>query len=265
MAGKAGQIAVVTGGNRGLGFETSRRLARLGMRVVLTSRDEAKGKEAAQRLSIEGSHVAWLPLDVTNPAGAESLAGDILQNFGSIDVLVNNAGVGTLSADGDGLSHTLEVNIYGAIRVTDTLLPLMRGRGRIVMVSSGMGALSGLSPWLRKNLGDPAITRDQLLDVLEAFEGGSSPEFPRHGRGSDAPYRVSKAALNAFTRILARELSGTDILVNAVCPGWVRTDMGGPSAPRSVEEGAAGIVWAATLPDDGPTGGIFQDGKPIPW
>jgi NAD(P)-dependent dehydrogenase (short-subunit alcohol dehydrogenase family) len=229
------RIAVVTGGNRGIGLEICRQLAQLGYQVVLTSRDEAQGLGAQQRLAAEGAEVGYHPLDVTDAKSVQRLAEVLEQAYGRIDVLVNNAGVmlddrDVLEADLDTVRATMETNVYGPWRLTQALVPLMQqhGYGRIVNLSSGMGQLSGM--------------------------------------GSHRPaYRMSKTALNALTRILAVELQGSNILVNSMSPGWVRTEMGGPSAPRSVEEGADTAVWLATLPDDGPSGGFFQDRKPIPW
>ena len=229
------RIAVVTGGNRGIGLEICRQLAQLGYQVVLTSRDEVQGLGAQQRLVAEGAEVGYHPLDVTDAESVHRLAEVLQQAYGRVDVLVNNAGVmlddrDVLEADLDIVRATMETNVYGPWQLTQALVPLMQqhGYGRIVNLSSGMGQLSGM--------------------------------------GSHRPaYRLSKTALNALTRILAAQLQGSNILVNSMSPGWVRTDMGGPSAPRSVEEGADTAVWLATLPDDGPTGGFFQDRKPIPW
>jgi NAD(P)-dependent dehydrogenase (short-subunit alcohol dehydrogenase family) len=168
-----------------------------------------------------------------------ALAAFLKGEFGRIDCLVNNAGIfpdpapgsegsSVFRADLDTVRRALETNTLGALLVCQALIPLMGGRGRVVNVSSGMGQLSEMN-------------------------------------GCCPGYRLSKTALNAVTRILADELRGTGVKVNAVCPGWVRTDMGGPEATLSVEEGARGIVWASTLPDDGPSGGFFRHGEPIPW
>lgn len=231
-------LAVITGANRGLGFETSRQLAVRGYRVVLTARREADGRAAAERLAAEGLPVAFQPLDVTDAASIAALA-DRIRGLGGLDVLVNNAGVfleptpGTpeasvFRADLAPIRESFETNTLGPLRLCQALIPLMNGRGRVVNVSSGMGQLAEMN-------------------------------------GSCPGYRLSKVALNALTRILADELTGTAIKVNAVCPGWVRTDMGGANAELTVEAGARGIVWAATLPDDGPSGGFFRYGEPIPW
>ncbi len=232
-----GKLAVVTGANRGIGFEIARQLGRGGMQVVLAARDEAKGQLAVSRLRREGLDVNCLRLDVADPAAVQRLAGVLARDFGGVDVLVNNAGImidpkgsRVLDSKLETWRATLETNFFGPLMLSQALVPLMlaRGGGRIVNLSSGMGQLADMGP------GSPA-------------------------------YRVSKAALNALTRTLAAELKGKNVLVNAMCPGWVRTDMGGPEATRSVEQGADTAVWLATLPDDGPSGGFFRDRQPIPW
>ncbi len=230
------KIAVVTGGNLGIGFEACRQLATKGIKVILTSRDEAKGKAAAEKLQAEGLDVIAHPLDVTSAESCDRLAQFLGDLFGRVDVLVNNAGVYLDSGSGvfntrvDTLRQTMETNVYGPLQLSQALIPLMKEHnyGRVVNVSSGMG---------------------QLTDMT-----GGSPG-----------YRISKTALNALTRILSAELQGPNILVNSVCPGWVKTDMGGAGAPRTPEQGADTIVWLATLPDDGPTGGFFRDRQPIDW
>jgi len=230
-------IALVSGGNREIGLEVVRRLAASGHMVLLGSRDLAKGEAAARAIGDGYSErVIAVRLDVTNPAGVERLARDVDQQFGALHILVNSAAVHydtgqtATAADIEGVvREAFETNVLGAWRLIRAFVPLMRrsGWGRIVNVSSGAGAISSM------------------------------------GAGTPA-YSTTKAALNALTRVVAAELRGTGILVNAVCPGWVATDMGGPGG-RPVRDGAAGIVWAATLPDDGPTGGFFRDKRPIDW
>jgi NAD(P)-dependent dehydrogenase (short-subunit alcohol dehydrogenase family) len=236
----AGKIAVVTGGNRGMGLETCRQLGRLGAQVVLTSRDLAKGEAAADRLRTEGLDIRCHQLDVADDASIGRLAGLIERELGRLDILINHAGIArgrsetreqaarTFEATPAGFREVLATNLVGPFVLCQALIPLMQGSGRVVNLSSGMG---------------------QLADM-----------------GSGIPaYRVSKAGLNALTRIFANELQGTGVKVNAVCPGWVRTDMGGANATRSVEESVATTIWLATLPDDGPSGGLFRDRRPIPW
>jgi NAD(P)-dependent dehydrogenase (short-subunit alcohol dehydrogenase family) len=229
------KIALVTGANRGIGLEVVRQLARRGMVVILGARDEAKGQRAAESLQEAGLAVVPRRLDVTEQQTIDRLATDLGREFGRLDVLVNNAGAlydtwqRATRVDFRLVEEALEINTVGPWRVCQALVPLLRKSqtGRIVNVSSEAGSLASM------------------------------------GAGTPA-YAVSKAALNAFTRVLAAELRDTRILVNAVCPGWVATDMGGGGG-RPVEEGAAGVVWAATLPDGGPTGGFFRDGRPLPW
>ena len=235
------KFALVTGANRGLGLATVEALAQMGMEVILGSRDGKKGEEQAARLMEKGLSVIPLKLDVESEADVRAARDFVEKKWGRLDILINNAGVlldgpvdqdspGPLSTSTSVLEETLNANVVGAYRMTRAFLPLMlkQKHGRIVNISSGMGGLTEMkSGW-------PA-------------------------------YRISKTALNSLTRVLSRDLAGTDILVNAVCPGWVRTDMGTASAVRSLEEGVAGILWAATLPEGGPTGGYFRDGKALPW
>ncbi len=228
-------IALVTGANRGIGYEVCRQLAAQGYRVLLGSRDAAKGETAAQTLQGEGLNVVALTLDVSQSDSITQAQGVVERDYGRLDVLVNNAAINYdtwqrgVSADLDMVAQTMETNVYGAWRMVQAFLPLLRksAHGRIVNVSSEAGSLVGM--------------------------GGGTPA-----------YSMSKAALNALTRILASELHGERILVNSVCPGWVATDMGGAGG-RPVRDGAASVVWAATLPDGGPTGGFFRDGKPLRW
>jgi NAD(P)-dependent dehydrogenase (short-subunit alcohol dehydrogenase family) len=227
------RVALVSGGNRGIGLEICRQLAERGYTVVLGSRDEERGREAAEKL---GGDVHARQLDVCDDESVDRLATQIEEEFGRLDVLVNNAGISNddgqsgVEADLDRVRASLEANLLGAWRLSEAAIPLMRRNnyGRIVNISSGLGALEDM--------------------------GGGTPG-----------YRVSKTALNALTRILSSELRGTGILVNSICPGWVQTDMGGSNASRSVEEGADTPVWAATLPNNGPTGGFFRNRRPIAW
>jgi NAD(P)-dependent dehydrogenase (short-subunit alcohol dehydrogenase family) len=228
-----GRIALVSGGNRGIGLEVCRQLAEGGYTVVVGSRDEERGRAAAEGL--EGEAIPH-QLDVSDAGSVDRMAAFLEDEFGQLDILVNNAAISNddgqrgVDADLDRVKEALEANLFGAWRLCKMAIPLMQrnGYGRIVNVSTGLASLEDM--------------------------GGGSPG-----------YRVSKTALNALTRILASELRGSGILVNAVNPGWVQTDMGGSGATRPVEEGAEALVWAATLPNNGPTGGFFRDRQPVPW
>lgn len=239
------RTAVVTGANRGIGEAVAAELRERGLRVVPTSREPRQG---------------FVTLDVTRADQMAALAGQ-LAGEGGVDVLVNNAGASLDGFDERVVRRTLDANFLGAMRVTDALLPIMRPGARIVMVSSGLGSLSGVRGDLRARFEDAALDRDGLLALVEEFPRDvAAGVHERRGWPSNA-YRVSKIAMNALVRVLARELAGDPrrILVNAADPGWVRTRMGGRSAPRSVEHGARTPVWLALLPEGGPTGGFFRD------
>ena len=223
-------IAVVSGANRGIGRETARQLAERGYEVIVTARDEQAAGAAADEIGGRA-----LQLDVSDPASIARAAAAVADDPGSLDVLVNNAGIGSdfgvagTEPDFDAIQRALDTNFFGAYRLSIALLPLLRRseHPRIVNVSSGMGGVNEMGGW--------------------------SPG-----------YRVSKAALNAMTRILATELEGDGVKVNSACPGLVATDMGEQfGATKPVEDGASSVVWLATLPDDGPTGGFFRDGRQI--
>ncbi len=235
MASK--RIAIVTGGNRGIGHEIARQLAKNDVHVVIGARDAAKGEQAVAALKKEGAPVSGFALDVNDTHSVRRFVEHIDKHHGAPAILVNNAGVYPESTDAKVVDtptsiwrETLETNLFGAVRMCREVVPLMTKLrfGRIVNISSGLGQLHQM------------------------------------GEGSPA-YRVSKAALNALTRTLAAEVAGTGILVNSMSPGWVRTDMGGDEAPRSVEEGADTAVWLCLLPSNGPSGQFFRDRKPIPW
>ena len=223
-------VSLVTGANRGIGREVCRQLAARGHTVLLTARDAGAAAAAAQ-----ATGTIPLRLDVTDPGSVAGAAATVKERYGRLDVLVNNAAITydtwqrAITADLRVVREAAETNLYGPWLLVEQFLPLLRNgdHPRIVNVSSEAGSLTNM--------------------------GGGTPA-----------YTVTKVALNALTRMLAAELRAEHILVNAVCPGWVATDMGGPGG-RLVPEGAAGVVWAATLPDSGPTGGFFRDGRPLPW
>jgi NAD(P)-dependent dehydrogenase (short-subunit alcohol dehydrogenase family) len=230
------RICLVSGGNRGIGFETCHQLAQLGHTVILTARNSTKGKTAAKQLTeMKGFDIIFYQMDVSDQDSIDDVHDNIIQHFGRLDVLVNNAGIlydtwqTVIDIDFEIVNQALETNLLGPWRVSKKFIPIMKKNryGRIVNVSSSLGSLHFM------------------------------------GKGSPA-YSISKTALNALTRKLAAELVGTGILVNSIDPGWVATDMGGHGG-RPVKEGVKGIVWASTLPDDGPTGGFFFDGKPVEW
>jgi NAD(P)-dependent dehydrogenase (short-subunit alcohol dehydrogenase family) len=229
-------VALVTGANRGIGREVARQLAECGYGVLLSARDGAQAEVAAAELTRgTGGTLTPLTLDVSSPTSIARAVERVEGDPGRVDVLINNAGIGLdfgvpgVGPDFEKIQRTLDTNFFGAYRLTIALLPLLRASDhpRIVNVSSGMGGVAEMGGW--------------------------SPG-----------YRVSKASLNALTRILSTELAGEGFKINSACPGFVNTDMGGPmGAQKPVEQGAAGIVWLATLPDDGPTGGFFRDGVPV--
>jgi len=233
-------VAVVTGGNRGMGLTTCRALAKDGFHVILTSRDLESGEMEAKAMRDEGLSIEAMKLEMTSQSDIDALADYVLNTHGRVDVLINNAGIlidgdlnhptGICDADVDVIRKTLEVNTIAPMMLIKALVPLMREAdyGRIVNISSGMGQLSDM--------------------------GGKHPG-----------YRISKTALNAVTKIFAAELEGSNITVNSVCPGWVRTDMGGANADRSLEQGIDTAIWLATSTDNSPSGGYFRDRKPIDW
>jgi NAD(P)-dependent dehydrogenase (short-subunit alcohol dehydrogenase family) len=232
----ASRIALVTGANRGLGLETCRQLLAKGLRVALTGRDQAAVVRALNGLHAPRDAAIAVTMDVTDVTSIKAAHRAIQKQLGPVDVVVNNAAIllfesaGVLDTPLDGFRETFETNCFGAIEVCRECVPPMaeRGYGRVVNVSSGAGQLSKMATYA------PA-------------------------------YSISKAALNAFTRILAATYRDSGVLANVVDPGWVRTDMGGRSAPRSVQEGADTTVWLATLPDKGPTGGFFRDRRQVEW
>jgi carbonyl reductase 1 len=255
--------AVITGANRGLGFETARLLADQGYRIWLTGRDAAATEAAAVKLGRSSSNVVVGTLDVASPESVRAFA-ERMAAEPPIDALVNNAGSSLQGFDAEVALKTIDNNYRGAARLTAALLPRLAPSANIVMVSSGMGELSRFGLPLRQRLLAPTLTRAEIEAVAEEFVSAVRRDaHTRLGFPSNA-YGVSKALLNAFTRVLSREL-GAGQRVNSVCPGWVKTRMGGSAAPRSLEQGARGIVWAATLDATGPSGSFFRDGKPIDW
>ena len=229
-------VALVTGANRGIGLEVCRQLAAKGLRVILTGRDIARAREAASQLATAGLDVSSAVLDVDDADSIHDLEAQVRTRYDRVDVLVNNAAIlvaedrDVLETSADEMRSTLETNVIGALAVCQAFVPGMvrHQYGRVVNVSSAAGQLSTM--------------------------------------GTYAPaYSISKAALNAVTRQVAGATKGTGVLVNCANPGWVRTRMGGATAPRTVEQGADTIVWLATLAASGPTGGFFGDRRQIDW
>jgi len=229
-------LAAVTGGNRGIGLQICRDLAREGFDVILTARGVKKGLDAVEKLKDEGLDVKFHQLDIIDSYGIENFYTALLNDYGKLDVLINNAAIlpepksNGLSAELREIKDTIEANVYGAIVLCQKFIPLMikNNYGRIINISSGMGQLSDMG-------------------------------------GGYIAYRVSKTALNAVTRIFAAETSGYDIQINCVDPGWVKTDMGGPGASSTPEEGADTPVWLSSRPKGEPSGKFFKKRKIIDW
>ncbi|MFB3919890.1 3-oxoacyl-[acyl-carrier protein] reductase [Candidatus Velamenicoccus archaeovorus] len=256
------RVAIVTGADRGIGFQICRQLGELGFQVVLTSPDPGQGKAAAEKLKNMGLAVVYRVLDLLNDRQTVALRSFVMKKFGRVDVLVNNAGIsldagmskvegllrrrikktprkmdygegpGILEAGMNVMRATLEVNTLGALKMCQAFIPqMMKARyGRVINISSTLG---------------------QLKDMTD------EEKVPA--------YQLSKTALNAVTKMVADACRGTNVAVNSVCPGWTRTDLGGPEAPQSPEEAAKDIVWLATRPDNGPTGQFFQHRRRIAW
>jgi NAD(P)-dependent dehydrogenase (short-subunit alcohol dehydrogenase family) len=244
MQSSSNKIALVTGANKGIGFEVARQLAASGCTVLLGARNKPLGEEAAARLAAEGLDVRYIGIDLTDPATIAAAANDVAVDFGHLDILVNNAGI-AVSGDGppsgaslDAIDRAMRVNFLGAVAVTQAMLPLVRNApsGRIVNLSSGIGSLT--------QNGDPAFVFAHVKNL---------------------GYGASKAALNMFTVQLAYELRGTAIKVNSVDPGYTATDLNGHSGTQSIPEGAAETIRLALLPDDGPTGGFSDSRGVVPW
>jgi len=237
------RISVVTGANRGLGLETCRQLGLRGFHVILASRDLEKGKIAADQLCADKLKITPFELDVANSVHIRKLANFIIDKFGRVDILINNAGIllepgaplnmkaaSVFDCKKETIMETMETNVYGPMQLCQMLIPIMKRNnyGRIVNVSSGMGQISSM-------------------------------------QGGWPAYRISKLSLNALTCIVSSELKGSNILVNSVCPEWVKTDMGGAHAPLTPQKAVLNIVKLATIPDWGPSGRFFRNGVEIPW
>jgi carbonyl reductase 1 len=261
-----GKLAIVSGANRGLGLEIARQLVAKEVHVWIGSRELAQGRAAAGSLGT--GRATAVQLDVTNPRDLTSLATRAAKEKG-IDIVVANAGIAMDGFNADVAEQTVRVNFFGVLDLVDALLPQVRAHGRIVLMSSGMGDRSNLRGKLRTAF-ERELSRDELVGYMEKFVADvKSGIHQREGWPSSA-YSVSKVGVTALASTLARELEARGnpkgILVNAACPGWVRTDMGGESAPLGVEQGADTPVWLATgLPDGGPTGALFRDRAAASW
>ncbi len=247
MTQQTAKVALITGANRGIGFETAKGLGALGITVILGARDIKKGQAAAQQLQALGFKAEAIQYDANQSQSADSVYEYINQHFGKLDILVNNAGTlqeqlmgknSSTSVSTDVLQQTFQTNLFAVIALTQKLMPLIEKApaGRIVNLSSILASLTLHS--MPKSPIDPA----------KAFA-----------------YNASKTALNAYTIHLARELRDTNIKVNAAHPGWVKTSVGGANAPMEVEDSAKTSVQLATLNDDGASGGFFHDGEALPW
>lgn len=252
------RTALITGANRGIGQQLARELAVDKWDVLVGTRDRKKGDAAAARMRKEtGGRLRAVELDVTDDASVTTAAQKLRDGAIKLDALVNNAGVYGLARGPDGVALTFETNFFGPLRVTLAMLPLLRDGATITNVTSGLGSLSNLDAVHRQQLADPGLTRDALVELVRsAARNGSGRIW-----GTDA-YGASKAALNALTRLFAVELAARSIRVNATDPGWVRTDMGGRSAPRSIERGAASVRFGITATE---SGGVFHDGRRVPF
>lgn len=247
------KTVLVTGANRGIGQEVSRTLAADGWDVLVGARDRKKGETAAARLRKDtGGRLKAVELDVASDASVTTAAQKLRDGAIRIDALVNNAGI---YRDADD-AVTFATNFFGPLRVTDAMSALLRDGATVTNVTSGLGELANLSPAKRALLADPALDRATLVSHVEAFLATAGK-----GWGTDA-YGVAKAALNALTRVLAKELAPRGIRVNSTCPGWVRTDMGGRGAPRSIEQGAGSVLFGVTATE---SGHVYRDGKRIPF
>ena len=244
MADIEKRVALVTGANRGIGFEIARQLAQKKIKVLVGARDLEKGIEAAETLTKMGIDVQPVQLEVNQARSIEATVGKISDEIGRLDILINNAGIqidtqsDILELDPVIFKNTLETNALGPLLLAQSCVPIMEknGYGRIVNIASTLGSLA------------------EIASPESAYEEVLVPA-----------YRLSKTLLNGITVLLAKQLRNKNILVNSTCPGWVRTDMGGSEAPLTPDQGAETPVWLATLSDGGPTGGFFRERQPIPW
>lgn len=246
MSSNSTKIALVTGANKGLGFEIARQLAKQGIKVIIGARDAAKGQAAAEKLKSQSLDVEFHLLNVTDSESISETINWIEEKFGVLHILVNNAAINLefpgetsiLEVSPETIAKSFQTNFYAPLLLIQMVIPLMRkaNYGRIVNMSSTLGSL-----------GDASNSNSVFAPV------------------QTPAYRISKTGLNSLTVLFAKELKGTNILINSACPGWVKTDMGTDAAPLTIEEGVDTPVWLATLPDDGFNGGFFNERQLLPW
>ncbi|EME31231.1 carbonyl reductase (NADPH) [Galdieria sulphuraria] len=265
MSTDSPRVAVVTGANKGIGYAIVRQLAdpNLSLTVVLTSRDEERGKQAVAALAAEGLDVLFHQLDITKEPSISAFANWLKDRFQGLDILVNNAG---MAYRGDAFGYevakdTVDCNYFGTLHVIEKLSPLLREGARVVNVSSRAGKFSRLSPQLRNAMFRRDLTIPELSAMMNDFIQSVKEGTWEQKGWPKQTYAVSKMGVTIMTRILAREEKRPNILYNACCPGYVRTDMTNPSAPLSPEQGAKTPVYLALLPEGGVSGGFFADGR----
>ena len=278
MASSA-KVAIVTGSNKGIGFATVKKLCKnFSGEVYLTARDASKGLAAVAQLEVQGLEPKFHQLDVTSIESVEALKQHIIDKYGGVDILINNAGIDyqlrAMSPNIEQVTNTINTNFTGVVSMCRAFLPLVRPHGRIVNVSGSSGHISILQKNLQDKFTDPNLTEAQLIDLMGQFvkdvADGSYAEkgWPDKVTGFDTPYAVSKVAVTTFTRVLGREvrkLGKEDILVNACCPGWCKTEMTVPNAPGTPDDGAEMVAYLAFLSPGSPSGEFWMKKKVAPW
>jgi len=264
------RIAVVTGANKGIGFEIARILgAQPNTHCILACRNPELGQRAAAELQRTGGDVSFKPLDISDPRSIEMFASMIKQEYGAIDMLVNNAGFAFKGADPTPFTHqarpTLSINYFGTVNVCEYLKPLIRDNGRVSIVSSMSGRVSIFPPQVRERLLSPALTTAEISQFANLFIQDVEAGTHQQKGWPNTTYGASKGFVSAYTRVLARELKGRNILVNCCCPGYCVTDMSSRRGNRSAAEGAKTPAMLAMLPAGAPTGEYWTDGVVRNW